>query len=49
MLSIGISTSGVDKMLASLPSHIDVRARNSVEVSLEYHNRQLLPGSKEFD
>jgi hypothetical protein len=36
-------------MLASLPCHIDVKVPNSVDASLEYHKRQLLPGSKEFD
>jgi hypothetical protein len=49
MSSIGISGHGVDSMLASLPAHIDVQASNSVDASLEYHKRQLLPGSKHFD
>jgi hypothetical protein len=49
MLSVGISDNGVSKMHASLPFHIDVKAANSIEASLQYHNRQLLPGSNEFE
>lgn len=49
MLSIGISHSGVNKMLSSLPPQIDLKAANSLDASSQYHNRQLLPGSKEFE